>query len=133
MNYPRKSTRAGATELVMWSTGNCVSDSNLNIQTNLNQSLKITEKIICDFHIQTGTPIATTWPKLDVGNQKKCMYQIVAYTIPEDYWVKINASEKLDKYLYLVRHVQMNPEEHERLRSLENPRKNWDVSTIEIN
>ena len=61
-----------------------------------------THKILWDFEIQTDHQISARQPDLIIINKKKKNCQIADFTVPVDYKVQLEESEKKDKYLDLA-------------------------------
>ena len=60
-------------------------------------------KILCDFAMQTDHPLISA-QRLDlVLSKKKRTYHLVDFTDPVDHRVKMKGSEKMNKYLNIVR------------------------------
>ena len=65
-----------------------------------------THKILWNFEIQTDHLISARWQDLVVVNNNKRTCQIVDFTVPVDYGVKLKESEKKDKYCDLARELK---------------------------
>ena len=60
-----------------------------------------THKILCDFEIQTDPLISARRLGQEIARDRTCW--IVDFAVAADCKVKIKASEKIDKYMDLVR------------------------------
>ena len=74
--------------------------------TNQNLSKKW-DKILWDFEIKMDHPLLTRRPNLVLINKKKETCHLVDFVILVEYSIKIKESEKIDKYLDLIRVLKM--------------------------
>ena len=63
-------------------------------------------KMLWDFEVQTDHLILVRWPDLVLFNKKKRTCHLVVLVIPEDHWVKLEESKKIDKYFDLARELK---------------------------
>ena len=67
-----------------------------------------THKLLWDFDVQMDHLISARRPDLIVINEKKKTWKIVYFPVAADRRIKLEESEKTDKYLDLVRELKKN-------------------------
>ena len=66
-----------------------------------------TQKLLWDFDVPTNHLISARRPDLI---NKKIIYKIVDFAVPDDHWIKLKQWEKKNKYLDLARELKKNYE-----------------------
>ena len=70
--------------------------------------VNVIHKILWDFKIQKDHPILSRRPDLVLINKKKITCHLVEFAVPTDHIMKVEKSEKIDKYLDLARELKKN-------------------------